>query len=288
RLNAKIKRMANLLRTEAEYHSGNEAYRAQLLGLADQLETQMATVIGNAVKVAQYASMNGVVDPQMVQVLNGSLQALHADVNKAVVAVQGKMSELDKRMSLAVVGDHRTSIAVELEVAEELGPVPSDPIKKAGHEIKQEIAKWDASENSIIAKASSIAEQFSKISDFAASGDKKGLISACRQVQQDALEIAKKAAEVAKTCTDKRLKQQLEAIAAAIPTMCTQLKILCAVRAGSGDSDPDALEQLATCAQGLSGAITNTVKAAQAASIRSVSTAATVVTAALKWKKKLR
>lgn len=290
RLNAKIKRMANLLRVEAEQNASNPAYRAQLLDMASQLESHMTEVFGNAVQVASSAKLTGVADPELVKVLNGSIQALHSDVNKAVIAIKGKMSELDKRMSLAVVGDHRTSIAVELEVAEEIGPAPADPIKKAGYNIKAEVAKWDASENSIVAKAGNIAEQFAKIADFAKLGDKKGLIAACREVSKDAQDIAKKAAEVAASCTDKRLKQQLEAIAQSIPTMCTQLRILCAVKAGSNNSkdDESTLEQLATCANGLSNAITNTVRASQAASIRSVSSAATVVTAALKWKKKIR
>jgi len=106
----------------------------------------------------------------------------------------------------------------------------------------------------------SIAAQKGNIEDLIAISKKlAGMIDG---VQKNAIDIASK-------CTDPILKEQLLAVCKVPKNFSVQLKIIAAVKAASlAKHDKSAEYQLVVCAQGLANSVIQTVKAAEAASLK--------------------
>ena len=175
-----------------------------------------------------------------------------------------------------------------LAVEEEEEEISQDPLMAAAQQVTRSANKWDASENEMVAMAAQIGELMAVLAAAQQAGDKKGLIEAAREINKLCAKVHKMAEEILKTCGDKRLKRQLEIVMEMLPNFGMKLKIMAAVQASSlvGDRpDPQSLESLIICAQGLSDAVSRCISASQAASITSVKAAVNVVSAVLKWKK---
>jgi len=63
-------------------------------------------------------------------------------------------------------------------------------------------------------------------------------------------------------------EQELRDAAAVAKNFAVQLKILCAVKAGTSQDDPTAKKSLVICAQGLSKNVINTVHVSQVAKLK--------------------
>mgnify|MGYP002051641708 FL=1 len=105
-------------------------------------------------------------------------------------------------------------------------------------------------------------------------GSKRELI-ACAKALADASErITELAKELARNCTDKKIRTNLLQVCEKIPTLGTQLRVLSTVKAtmmGANmdcEEDQEALELLVFNAQKLNEAVKDTVRAAESASIR--------------------
>jgi len=167
----------------------------------------------------------------------------------------------------------------EVEVAE--GAEREETMMKAAKELHDEAKQWESQGNSIIIAAKRMACLMAKMSSLVGSGTgkKSELISCAKEIAKASAEVTKLANEVANKCTDKRIRVDMIKTLERIPTVSTQLRILSTVKAASlGDStdlskdDEDAAQQatelLVHNAQNLMMAVKDTVKYAEAASIR--------------------
>jgi hypothetical protein len=164
----------------------------------------------------------------------------------------------------------------------------SNPIKAAALDLKMEANKWESEGNKMIQMAQSLAESMALLSELAKLNTpeaKAQLILLARKIAEDSKVIEKEARRIAENCTDKRLKGDLLIVADRIGTIANQIKILSTVKAANPD-DHDNDQMLVTACTNLMGSVKTTIDASQAAQIRSFKTAATVVTAALRWKRK--
>uniref|UniRef100_A0A9L0J2T5 Vinculin n=1 Tax=Equus asinus TaxID=9793 RepID=A0A9L0J2T5_EQUAS len=180
------------------------------------------------------------------------------------------------------------SVVAEADAADAVGfPVPPDmeddyepelllmpsnqpvnqPILAAAQSLHREATKWSSKGNDIIAAAKRMALLMAEMSRLVrgGSGTKRALI-------QCAKDIAK---EVAKQCTDKRIRTNLLQVCERIPTISTQLKILSTVKATmlgrtniSDEESEQATEMLVHNAQNLMQSVKETVREAEAASIK--------------------
>ena len=150
------------------------------------------------------------------------------------------------------------------------------PIHVAAHGLFQEVKQWDHSDNEIIAAAKKIAYLMAHLSELirGGKGTKRELI-ACAKALADASErITELAKELARNCTDKKIRTNLLQVCEKIPTLGTQLRVLSTVKAtmmGANmdcEEDQEALELLVFNAQKLNEAVKDTVRAAESASIR--------------------
>uniref|UniRef100_A0A8C5I753 Vinculin n=1 Tax=Gouania willdenowi TaxID=441366 RepID=A0A8C5I753_GOUWI len=107
------------------------------------------------------------------------------------------------------------------------------------------------------------------------SGNKRALIQCAKDIAKASDEVTRLAKEVAKQCTDKRIRTNLLQVCERIPTISTQLKILSTVKATmlgrtniSEEESEQATEMLVHNAQNLMQSVKETVREAEAASIK--------------------
>ncbi|XP_078333931.1 vinculin-like isoform X3 [Crassostrea virginica] len=175
-------------------------------------------------------------------------------------------------------------------------PQANQPIMMAAHALHMEAKQWSSKDNDIIAAAKKMALLMAKLSqlvripfDFKSfrkalnmpdtpeprgeGGSKKDLIATAKNIAEQSEEVTRLAKKLAAECTDKQMRKNLLQVCERIPTIGTQLKILSTVKAtmlgaqGSKE-DQEATEMLVGNAQNLMQAVKETVRAAEAASIK--------------------
>ncbi len=155
-------------------------------------------------------------------------------------------------------------------------PGSNRPIHVAAHGLYQEVKQWDHTDNEIIAAAKKIAYLMAHLSELirGGKGTKRELI-ACAKALADASErITELAKDLARNCTDKKIRTNLLQVCEKIPTLGTQLRVLSTVKATmmgqnmDTEEDQEAMDMLVFNAQKLNQAVKETVRAAESASIR--------------------
>ncbi|XP_014662205.1 PREDICTED: vinculin-like isoform X12 [Priapulus caudatus] len=169
-------------------------------------------------------------------------------------------------------------------------PQANQPIMMAAHSLHQEAKQWSSRDNEIIGAAKRMAILMARLSQLVRGegGSKKDLIACAKAIADASEEVTRLAKELARQCTDKRMRMNLLQVCERIPTIGTQLKILSTVKAtmlgaqemmplspdgseitGDGsEEDQEATEMLVGNAENLMHSVKETVRAAEAASIK--------------------
>lgn len=157
------------------------------------------------------------------------------------------------------------------------GDVVNEPIMVAAKQLHDEARKWSSKGNDIIGAAKRMALLMAEMSRLVrgVSGNKRALIQCAKDIAKASDEVTRLAKEVAKQCTDKRIRTNLLQVCERIPTISTQLKILSTVKATmlgrtniSEEESEQATEMLVHNAQNLMQSVKETVREAEAASIK--------------------
>lgn len=147
----------------------------------------------------------------------------------------------------------------------------------AAHALHMEAKQWSSKDNEIIAAAKKMALLMAKLSQLVRGegGTKRDLIATAKSIAASSEEVTRLARKLAGECTDKKMRTNLLQVCERIPTIGTQLKILSTVKAtmlgaqeSSSEEDQEATEMLVGNAQNLMQAVKETVRAAEAASIK--------------------
>ncbi|XP_076240790.1 vinculin isoform X8 [Calliopsis andreniformis] len=172
-------------------------------------------------------------------------------------------------------------------------PQPNQPIMMAAHGLHQEVRQWSSKDNDIIAAAKKMAKLMGRLSGLVRGegGNKRDLIACAKAIAEASQEVTRLAKELARECTDKRIRTNLLQVCERIPTIGTQLKILSTVKATmlgaqetlptweelmlydeligcSTEEDQEATDMLVGNAQNLMQSVKETVRAAECASIK--------------------
>ncbi|XP_061083765.1 vinculin-like isoform X4 [Conger conger] len=157
------------------------------------------------------------------------------------------------------------------------GEMVSEPMMVAARQLHDEARKWSSKGNDIIAAAKRMALLMAEMSRLVrgGSGNKRALIQCAKDIAKASDEVTRLAKEVAKQCTDKRIRTNLLQVCERIPTISTQLKILSTVKATmlgrtniSEEESEQATDMLVHNAQNLMQSVKETVREAEAASIK--------------------
>ncbi|VDM60306.1 unnamed protein product [Angiostrongylus costaricensis] len=168
-------------------------------------------------------------------------------------------------------------------------PLPQashQPILSAAHSLHNELRQWSSQENEIVAAAKRMAILMARLSQLVRGegGTKKDLIECAKAIADSSEEVTRLAVQLARLCTDLKMRMALLQMAERIPTIATQLKVCSTVKStmfgtsmtigpygeqvDGSEEDIEAMEQLAHNAQNLMLAVKDTVRAAEAASIK--------------------
>ncbi|KAI6234620.1 Vinculin [Aphelenchoides fujianensis] len=182
---------------------------------------------------------------------------------------------------------HNRVIEEETRAFWERYPLPgASGILTAAHNLHQELRQWSSQENEIVAAAKRMAILMARLSQLVRGegGTKKDLIDCAKAIADSSEEVTRLAVQLARQCTDIKMRVTLLQVCERIPTIATQLKILSTVKAtmlGSQvvigpygqpidgtEEDEEAMQQLVLNAQNLMQSVKDTVRAAEAASIK--------------------
>ncbi|XP_075229782.1 vinculin isoform X2 [Lycorma delicatula] len=154
-------------------------------------------------------------------------------------------------------------------------PQPNQPIMMAAHGLHQEVRQWSSKDNEIIAAAKKMALLMGRLSQLVRGegGTKRDLIACAKAIAESSEEVTRLAKDLARECTDKRMRTNLLQVCERIPTIGTQLKILSTVKATmlgaqGTEEDQEATDMLVGNAQNLMQSVKETVRAAESASIK--------------------
>ncbi|XP_021004345.1 vinculin isoform X2 [Parasteatoda tepidariorum] len=152
---------------------------------------------------------------------------------------------------------------------------PNQPIMVAARGLHEEVRQYSSKDNELIAAAKKMALLMGKLSQLTQGdgGSKRELIACAKDIAEASKEVTRLAKELARMCTDKRMRTNILQVCERIPTIGTQLRILSTVKAtmlaGQGtDEDLEATEMLVGNAQNLMQSVKETVRACEAASIK--------------------
>ncbi|XP_055386450.1 vinculin [Condylostylus longicornis] len=155
-------------------------------------------------------------------------------------------------------------------------PHANQPILQAARGLHQEVRQWSSKDNEIIAAAKRMAVLMARLSELVradSKGSKRELIATAKQIAEASEDVTRLAKELARQCTDRRIRTNLLQVCERIPTIGTQLKILSTVKATmlgaqGSEEDREATEMLVGNAQNLMQSVKETVRAAEGASIK--------------------
>ncbi|XP_072881829.1 vinculin isoform X1 [Hemitrygon akajei] len=182
----------------------------------------------------------------------------------------------DDDVELTLPSDNEDEYEPELLLMPANQPV-NQPILAAAQSLHREARKWSSKGNDIIGAAKRMALLMAEMSRLVrgGSGNKRALIHCAKDIAKASDEVTRLAKEVAKQCTDKRIRTNLLQVCERIPTISTQLKILSTVKATmlgrtniSEEESEQATEMLVHNAQNLMQSVKETVREAEAASIK--------------------
>nr|CAD7439205.1 unnamed protein product [Timema bartmani] len=147
--------------------------------------------------------------------------------------------------------------------------------RMAAHGLHQEVRQWSSKDNNIIVAAKKMAVLMGRLSRLVRGegGSKRDLIACAKAIAEASEEVTRLAKELARECTDKRMRTNLLQVCERIPTIGTQLKILSTVKATmlgaqGTEEDQEATDMLVGNAQNLMQSVKETVRAAESASIK--------------------
>ncbi|XP_044764027.1 vinculin isoform X4 [Coccinella septempunctata] len=155
-------------------------------------------------------------------------------------------------------------------------PSSSQPIMVAAHNLHREVRQWSAKDNELIAGARRMAVLMARLSELVHNddkGSKRELIATAKAIADASADVTRIAKQLARECTDKRIRTNLLQVCERIPTIATQLKILSTVKATmlgaqGSEEDREATEMLEGNAQNLMQSVKETVRAAEGASVK--------------------
>ncbi|XP_015836446.1 vinculin isoform X10 [Tribolium castaneum] len=162
-------------------------------------------------------------------------------------------------------------------------PSSTQPIMVAAHNLHREVRQWSAKDNELIAAAKRMAVLMAHLSELVHNddkGSKRELIATAKAIADASNDVTRIAKQLARECTDKRIRTNLLQVCERIPTIATQLKILSTVKATmlgaqekgkpkkGSEEDREATEMLEGNAQNLMQSVKETVRAAESASVK--------------------
>lgn len=236
---------------------------ARLNGQCDQLDDIYKQIV--------IATKAATTDPSKKQAV--------ADLVAKFQKVAAQSTEESKKAKASVEAEQKRVQAEAAEAArrrklEEEEMAGKNEIFKAAHKVAQAASSAegdmpnDGSPTSMLVyTAGKMANVMKLLAELAETTDKAAAINKAREIAALTTELHKYANLAANECSDPKLAQELRNAANVAKNFSIQLKIVCAVKASSGD-DATAQKSLVTCAQSLCKNVVECVDIARVARLK--------------------
>jgi len=257
-----IAKQVALGRQLAEQCHDDPALRKKILDACDELERLSPLIV----QATRDAIMNP--DDKEAQKRLEGLVAQAKTANKVITdAAEIIKNRRDNKNKPAPV-----KAATKQQHSETRADGSKDEIMIAAHQVDKALREVSspviAEQKDLLDIARMIAEEMERLSLAAQSDNKKDMITSARKIAEMITKVQSLSIKIGEKCQDEKLKARLLNICKVPKNFAVQLKIISAVKAASGDNDKAAEAQLVTCAKGLASAVVETVKAADAASLK--------------------
>jgi len=158
------------------------------------------------------------------------------------------------------------------KLLQEAIPIGIKEVYLAGKSIEEESKKYkidDTAEGHLLEKTTGIGLLLSELASLAKIGTPKDIINKSKDVANLVNSIASFIADICKTCPDPILCRELKDYGQVTKNFSVQLKILAAVKSSQIlEDDPDGVQSLIICSQGLAKNVTEIVKLSQIAKLK--------------------
>eukprot|EP01122_Echinamoeba_exundans_P008589 TRINITY_DN2874_c0_g1_i1.p1 TRINITY_DN2874_c0_g1~~TRINITY_DN2874_c0_g1_i1.p1 ORF type:complete len:1071 (-),score=258.53 TRINITY_DN2874_c0_g1_i1:58-3219(-) len=184
------------------------------------------------------------------------------------LGVRIKRKEAERRAAEEAERKRKEALAAEEDLT------GKDEVFKAGHRVAQAVHKIELDEADLtppamLARAArKLADAMKQLSELSKTGSTSEIILLAREIASFVSDIVKWANKCAEECSDPLMAAELRDSAAVAKNFSIQLKIICAVKAGTSADDPTTKKSLVICAQGLSKNVVNTVNVSQVAKLK--------------------
>jgi len=159
----------------------------------------------------------------------------------------------------------------EKELAEAI-PIGIKEVYIAGQEIEQisnQYEKDDSAFGQLVEKSGDLGHILSELASLAKIGTPKDIIQKSKEIAGLVNSISKFIDDICKECPDKVLCRELKDYGQVTKNFSVQLKILAAVKGSQIlEDDPDGIQSLIICSQGLSKNIMEIIKLAQISKLK--------------------
>jgi hypothetical protein len=266
------KRLGQMMQQNlAEIKQGN---RKAALATLDQTEKEMrrqaALCRAVGTKTADPAKRQQLIDASLG--LQAGAGQLAGPVRNAVLK-EGGEKEATEHLTRVMNDTARIHERVEAALVgkpEDEGP--KDEIMQAAKQVETVIQTKDIDESTpegrVYAASRRIAQEMALMSQAAARGNNSEVILSSRRIHALIQIIQTNATVVSQMCKDPILRDQVMSMVHAISNISVQLKIITAVKAAGGPTDPTVKAQLVKCAKGLASNVVNVCNAVEIACIR--------------------
>lgn len=239
----------------------------------DDDDDDLDAVFGNVLNISDVQAIGGSMVTRKfsegaVEVTEAS--ALDAGIDAAAAAAKKKKLQKKKRTS---------SISAKLftiDASEHEAKPGAKPMMAAAYKLRKVASAWSSKDNKVVALTKEMSQTMATmVQAFNGGTENMGeLVTISRQIVKDGNLLVKYALECAEACSDRSLKQDITSLCERIPTIGVQLKIhasVCATTMASSSVEEQSHSgnNLVVNAQNLMDAVTRTLKACHAASLRS-------------------
>ncbi|KAL4084897.1 hypothetical protein QTP88_027768 [Uroleucon formosanum] len=276
-------RVYQVAKQEAD-NSEDPVFHATLNRAADILQAAVARMVQDAKPVALNTNNNQAVkrwresNNVLLDAVRGVRGAITVVPDLYELSIEPEIAPPRPPLPGEQAPPPRPPLPAETDDEDEMfkhAPLPNQPIMAAAHGLHQEVRQWSSKDNKIIAAAKKMALLMGRLSQLVRgqTGTKRDLIACAKAIAEASEEVTRLAKELARECTDKRMRTNLLQVCERIPTIGTQLKILSTVKATmlgahGSEEDQEATDMLVGNAQNLMQSVKETVRAAEAASIK--------------------
>lgn len=249
-------------------NSHDPSVKKRLMAQVDQLEDTYKKIVTATAAAASETN------PAAAATKRAAVDALVAEFQK----IAAKSAEEAQKAKESAAAEKKRQEEEAAEAArrrklEEEDLAGKNEIYRAAHKVTQAVNAADdipldgSPSSKLIVAASKVATAMKLLSELSETADKAANINQARQIAALVAEVHKYANEAAADCSDPKLAQELRDTANVAKNFGIQLKIVCAVKASSGD-DSTAQKSLITCAQGLCKNVVNCVDVARVAKLK--------------------